>query len=301
LLEGIRRVPELQNKVLPRRFDIVLESDFWRLERIDEAAAFLAASESSERIGAVLTAMIDSEANDLAPKALRQFGTGPVFRSVAAYLDRRGSEEVSGSERAWLSSAVIDTAAVAEALSSRSVAMWTTLVAIARVTDPDSIPNEFGEDPWLTAAGVASGELSEQGRLYLFAYLLARALGQRSRNQAELISLTFDDVYVAASESRLPVEAWMLLESRLPSSRLWFEWDRCQRLRIGAVDAFVDRGLSAFIFANVTRSDSVFAQLAEAAAWKWGGRTYLRYVRRSLKDADRRRYAQRIDIIGNAL
>jgi len=301
LLEGIRRAPELQRNVLARRFDIVLERDFWRLERIDEVAAFRAASESSERMGAALTAMIDSEVNDLALKAVQHFGTGPVFRSVAAYLDRRGSEEVFGSGRAWLSSAVIDTAAVADALSSRSIAAWATLVAIARVTDPDSIPNEFGDDPWLTAAGAASGELSEQGRVYLSAYLLARALGQRSRNQAELISLTFDDVYVAASESRLPAEAWRLLESRLPSSRLWFEWDRCQRLRIGAVDAFVDRGLSAFIFGNVTSNDGVFAQLAEAAAWKWGGRTYLRDVRRSLKDADRGRYAQRIDIIGNAL
>jgi hypothetical protein len=151
-----------------------------------------------------------------------------------------------------------------------------------------TVPNDFGEDPWWIAASQSDGDISDDRGQYLAAYLLARAFGFRSNNQAELIRFAFDQVYLPALQSRLSREAWSIIEPRLPRSwASWIEWDICQRLRDVLVEAFIDRDLSPSTFTDVTKDDEVFAQLAEAAARTGRGRRFLRRATQSLMNQDR--------------
>jgi hypothetical protein len=144
----------------------------------------------------------------------------------------------------------------------------------------------------------AKGDLDGVQRQYLSAYLLARALGYRSRNQAELIECSFDDVYIPASQSRLSAEAWNIIEPRLPKP-WFFDWDYCQRMRDALVEAFVNRDLAPNSFMRVTRNDDVFEQLTRAIARTGRGRRFLKKALQSLMNQNE--WSKRAEIIQDAI
>lgn len=112
-------------------------------------------------------------------------------------------------------------------------------------------------------------------------------MGRRSRNQADLIKLSFESVYSAAQRSEIPDTAWRLLDDRLPRSYFWQHWDICQRLRSGVIEAFSDRLLSPEAFVTLTENQTLFYQLVDLARDSYSGRKYLRHVSKSITDGSR--------------
>lgn len=297
LLEGLHRRPELIPDILPCRPDVLAEPEFWTLEGAASSDIFRLVAADRTRLRHALEAMIRTDIDKLARIASDHLGVATIFRAIANRLDERNIEEPSKAEAAWLLAGLRDTGAVAGLLSDGAVRKRATLVAVARATYPDAVPNEYGEDPWLIAVRGVEGEASDRGRLYLAAYLLARAFGHRSRNQADLIAFSFDDVYFAALRSHLPDEAWRLVDAKLPWVPFWLHWDRCQRLRAGLADVFVDRELSPSVFSRVTVDDDLFADVAQRVARRTRGRSYLKLAHRALRAEDPQRYARRLRVI----
>jgi hypothetical protein len=163
-------------------------------------------------------------------------------------------------------------------LTEQFIGRPSTLEAESEVVAPDFVPNNYGIDPWLLAWRGIAGEASRSPPLYLSCFLLARAFGYRSRDQAELIQATFETVYWGAQRSEISEPAWRLINDRLPYPYFWQHWDRCQRLRSGVVDAFVDGWLSPNTFLTLTDDERLFYQLVDLAAESYSGRTYLRHV-----------------------
>ena len=77
--------------------------------------------------------------------------------------------------------------------------------------------------------------------------------------------------------------AWELLAPRLPESHDWQSWDRRQRLLAGVGQLYVRKDLAAASFGRIGRDASDFGCIVSAAAKEWGGRGYLRSVRREFK------------------
>src|ERR1019366_8060413 len=123
-----------------------------------------------------LRAMLVAKRGDLSTEVVRRFGTRQVLRAVAAYRGMNTSDNLPAAVLSWLEAALIDNAQVAEALSKGVFSDRATLAAIARHTKPGFVPNEFGDDPWLTAIQNSQGHVSDPEQKYLSAYLLARAL-----------------------------------------------------------------------------------------------------------------------------
>lgn len=281
LIQGLRRSPQSIPAVLARRPELTEERDLWSvMGNWWEEGVALAASRP-DRAEAALTAMLAAKRSDLASSAAQTFGSANVLRAVCHWASRAKTESDTETISAWLAASVRDGEALAEVLSADSIQTRAFLLQIARMTSPDLVPNNFGEDPWWTSARQTKDNLDDLGRQYLSAYLLTRAFGHRSRNQAELIEFTFDDVYIPASQSRLSAEAWNMVEPRLPRS-WFFDWDYCQRLRDALVDVFVDRELSPLIFTRITRDDEVFAQLTRAVARTGRGRRFLKKALQAL-------------------
>jgi hypothetical protein len=141
-------------------------------------------------------------------------------------------------------------------------------------TSPDAVPNDYGNDPWVEVLASWS-TLHTRMVTYLATYLLARALGWRSRSPAELVRYGFDAAYDALSRDRLPGDAWRLLEDRLPWVLPFVAWDRCLRVRNAVVGLFVERNLPPSAFARISDDDAYFAHLAHAMARTYRGRSYL--------------------------
>jgi hypothetical protein len=93
---------------------------------------------------------------------------------------------------------------------------------LAGIMRPDAAPNEYGEDPWLSALPHAWGSTSDGDETLLRAFLLARSLGSISRSQAELAEVAFEHTHSATAENRLSDESWRLLDPVLPRSSWWF-------------------------------------------------------------------------------
>ena len=106
--------------------------------------------------------------------------------------------------------------------------------------DPDAVPNEYGEDPWLKAMEMSSDSNDVAGEDYLAAFLLNRALGWNSRSIGRLMFFCVQRVHQALAVERLDWNAWNLVQRRLPWASPWKAWDRCGRVRLAVVDKFVD-------------------------------------------------------------
>lgn len=281
LIQGLRRSPQSIPTVLGRRPELTEERDMWMITGPWFERGMSVAAHDRDRAQSALTAMLAAKRNDLASSAVRTFGGAKVLKAISGSASGTPMQDDAETVSAWLTAAVVDAEGLAEALSEGYAIEPSFLVLIARKTYPDFVPNNFGDDPWWTSVRQAKGAVEDASQQYLSAYLFARALGYRSRNQAELIEFSFDNLYFPALQSRLSSEARTILESRLP--RPWFfDWDYCSRMRDAIVNVFVDRDLSPISFTRLTRDDDIFAQLTGAVARTGRGRRFLKRALQSL-------------------
>ncbi|SFB61072.1 hypothetical protein [Azotobacter beijerinckii] len=276
LAAGLAQAPGIRSAALSRRPELVGLPEFWAtLDSVDEA--FRTAKSSHMEIYAV-AALLSARRDDLAPRAVQEFGVRLILQALSTALDRMGDRLGT-----WLHMVVIDTGAVAEFLVTQPAIPRAMLYELAQLLQPDAVPNDYGADPWLIAHSNAVGAINEDAASYIFAYLLSRALGHQSRSMGELAKFSFESTYVAASKNLLSEKGWRLLELRLPCSVFWLSWDRCQRLRTGVTDLFIDRSLAPDLFGGLVQDDRLFSLLVEEAARSGRGRNYLKSVYHALK------------------
>jgi hypothetical protein len=272
LIDGLALTPELLKTVLAHRPEIVAQAAIWKTPSAVNAA-FETAKRASFQSSAI-AAILSAGQTALASRAVQEFGSKQVLEALGSADHDEGSALT-----ALVYAATKDSKVVAEFLSSQPSISRSLLYAVALALWPDSATSEYGTDPWLIAWQKAVGSISDAGFVYMAAFLLTRALGSRSRSQAELAQIGFEVTYVAAASNHLSAHSWRLLDSRLPGSDYWFGWDRCQRLRTGVIDLFVDRELSTSLFATLAKDSSLFALLASEAGKSRRGRRYLKRVR----------------------
>lgn len=295
LLDGIQSVPDLIEVVLARRPELAADSAVWGAKGSLRDAAFSHLRQAPELWQQTITAMIASDEAELARPAFAVFGAIAIWDVLALALDN--GNQPTDNLRSWLALAVSDKATIAQVLASGRIRTPKTLAAIARMTDPDDVPNDFGEDPWLTAVRNSAGDNRDHEANYFMSYLLSRALGNRSRSIADLAVIAFDVVYQAASGSTMGDDAWVLLERRLPHVPYWSRWDRCDQLRHGIAALFIDRGLDPGAFCKLSKDDSVFADLIRTAAKNWRGYSFLKRVRQALAESKSEHWGHRIDVL----
>lgn len=286
LLEGLREAPELIDRAVWRRPELVGQSLFWSDLQVGDEP-FRAATSSHLEVTAV-TAMVEAGRSDLAFRSASEFGAKTVLLALKSVPEANNDRTF-----AWVQAAASDPNAVADFLAHENGIRRAMLVGLARLLPPDAVPNVDGADPWLMAWRSSVGGIDETTVSFLAAYFLSRALGTRSRTPGELAQLCFERTHHATTHNHLPEEGWRLVEPRLPWSPLWFEWDRSQRLRAGIASLFVDRDLPPSSFARLVADNQLFGAIAYEAARSSRGRKYLRHVREAMKSdsalADRAR------------
>ena len=276
LIDGLSSEPNLLKIALVRRPEIVGQPAVWTTPNT-VSAAFEAANKVGLQPSAI-AAILKVGQSDLASRAVKEFGSKLILETLGSTEHDEGS-----GLNALVYAAITDTRLVAEFLADQPSISRSVLYAVSLALVPDAVPNDYGADPWLIAWQRAVGSISDAAFAYMTAFLLTRALGRRSRSQAELAQIGFEVTYVAVASNRLSAQSWNLLDSRLPWSDYWFGGDRCRRLRAGVIDLFVDRELSPSHFAELTKDTHLFTLLASDAGKSWYGRKYLKRVRDSIR------------------
>lgn len=275
VIEGIRRSNVVGSHAIELRPQLVRLPTFWAVHGHDARKLFEASKAAGQGTD-LIQAVILSGRRDLVRDLVRSFSATDILR----FLAERWTEAPSTIE--LLRDLTWDKSQLAGYLSNAASVPMAMLSQIAKATAPDAVPNDYGEDPWLTAFSRASATSSDKPPLYLMAYLLTRALGRKSRNQADLLTLTFSPVYAALEANVLPDDGWRLVDGRLPWTFAWRIWDRCDRLAEAVADVFVDRSLFLSAFINLTDNETAFTALVHAASKSMRGERFLDQVLREL-------------------
>jgi len=275
VIEGLRRHPDLAADLAWRRPEILFLADLWRIPKVrDDLVKHVPVADAGRLASALILAGRSGPARFVMQHA------DPL--DLLSALNRAPVEEGSTSE--WLSALARDPNKVARLLASGQVSQHAMLVAIARRISPDSVPNEYGDDPWLIALRSATGQIGQDDEDFLAAYILARALGGRSQSEAELLQFAYTRIYQALQQQRLSSDAKDLATGRL-NWGTWFDWDTCSRLRGTVTHRFIDRHLDPGTFGRLTEDGHLAITLIDEAARSGRGRKYLNDVRKSLKGA----------------
>ena len=277
LLGGLETVPELVPAALRCRPKLARSTALWRSGSRVVQEALRVITIDPEVADIALGELFGRNDTDLIETVTSVLSPEDLWRSLAPALEleRQSMDQLLP----WLRLGLRDPGAVAHVLASGRLTKRQVLTSIARLTSPDSVPNDYGDDPWVIAIRQSTGVLTKADAVYLSSYLLTRALGPRSRSCADLVEASFDEVYRAAAENQIDGDAWSLLDGRLPQPNYWQRWDRCKQLRYGVARLYVRRDLSAASFARLGSTDHDFVVLVKAAAKEWHGSDFLRHVR----------------------
>lgn len=290
LLKGLTSAPHLAARVAKRRPDVLSCTEFWLLET---AGVDLLDYLDADQAKLVAPALLEAGVVAAAPLIVSRLEPEPLAAILAGGIGRPALD-------AWLKALADRSEIVAGVLASGGIGDRATVIRLARMSDPDNVPNDYGEDPWLIAVRAASKGVGQRDEDFLSAFLISRALGRRSRSQAELIRVAYTTVYRALEQSRLPRDAERLVTGRLNWGG-WFEWDNCSRLRETVVDAFIDRHLDPETFGRLTDDGALATSLIDEAARSGRGRRYLAEVRRRLKDTEEKGIKARADYIAKKI
>lgn len=298
LIEGCHKHSSVVSRILSHRPELTSVPLFWEVESIDEPA-FNFLRNNQDQCSQAIVAMLECGARHLAWKAFATLGSREVWGTLAPAMDRALEEEKRDLQPwiEWINASLFDPSEVAEVLVKGRFHTKKPLAMIARMSHPEQIPNDYGDDPWVLAMRGAKGMLPPSDDVYLMCYLLARAMGSRTRNCTDLAVLAFDRVYQAAAKDSIQSDAWCMLDNLLPEPRFWDSWDRCERLRNAMSKLFVERELAPLVFANLTTDDRVFSELVRTTKFCRGGRSYLRLVRKALWEGSNSRSASRINAV----
>ncbi|MEO8057801.1 MAG: hypothetical protein ABI671_05710 [Burkholderiales bacterium] len=297
IVKGVLQEPQLLDAVISERPGVLVDERLWLA---DEAVVrkVLGHVASRGKVIAALKAIANVCASDTQPLVVDELGPDIVWNAIIEIANETPSAvpKVFGG---WVRALAKFPDAAAAALASGSMRWTSCLAVISRTFDPDAVPNAFGEDPWVIARSAARGEIDRESSLYLASYMFARALGTVSRSCAELVEVSFDEIYAATATDSIPSAAWDMLDVRLPQPGPWAKWDRCMQLRQGIAELYVRQRLNPSSFATLG-NDHVFKLLVRAVARERNGRSYLRDVRYQL-DRDGQRWASRIELIDKQL
>ncbi|WP_338768944.1 hypothetical protein [Massilia sp. METH4] len=291
IVAGLQTNGQIASAIAERRPDVLMHPAFWRIPEVDDG---LAERISNQDVGRAARALL--AAGRIGPATAIISRTDPV--DLISALE--SAEADPSTMLQWLAVLCRDRNKTAAVLATGRVTRMATILAVARQSRPDDVPNACGEDPWLIALRTATGVLVRSDEDFLSAFLLARALGWESRSQAELLRYSFTRVYRAFEEGGFSDEAKSIASWRLDWNA-WFSSDMCVRLTETVTRRFVEQDLAPQSFGRLTDDGPLAISLIDEAARTGRGRKYLERVRMALKDATEAGIRARADYIAKKL
>ena len=287
---GLRDNPQVIERVVHMRPDLLHRVDFWSIPNVDEE---LAANVDASAAGRVASALL----------AAGRGGPAVLLTELADPSELASALQAGVQSSAldvWLKALGRNPTKTAPVLVSGLISNRSILIYLARASDPEAVPNEYGQDPWLIAVHAAPELVGQEDEDFLAAFLLSRAIGHTSRSKADLICFSYATLYRALQESRLPNDVERMVTSRLDRGG-WLAWDNCARLRATVVGRFVDLHLDPETFGRLTGDGELAIPLIDEAARTGRGRRYLEEVRNELKGAGEKWARARADYIADKI
>lgn len=134
---------------------------------------------------------------------------------------------------------------------------------IPTVINPNSkfIANS-DSDIWLKIISNEILDFNYEDRIKFKAFILALALNKSDNNTIDLISYSFEDVYIAALNDHLDFNSWRFIEEHTRPLPFWKEWDKCKKLRNTLIEKFVEFKWPKDYMDRIFKNDEIFMKMA---------------------------------------
>jgi hypothetical protein len=283
LLEAInpeiaRKITSQQPHFLPTLFrakpELGTSVELWRAagDHVRELFESLASSNglNDEHIAAVSEAILSSGAEFLIKRIVDKWGKPAVF-GVLNYVLNSGSEL---SERV-MGALTFHTESVMEWLCAKNDRTIFAKLVCAHVVAPYSYQiKDFGTEVWLKAYEELRQREDYREVNYLAALILALGLQNAPPIPIKVIGLCFEHIHQLAWTDKMPDANWVILDPIVPHLLWIHDWDKCERLRRGLIEAFVKFHWPRELLRDCIKNNQLFERVLQSAKRVDGGYSY---------------------------
>ncbi|MGD0813506.1 MAG: hypothetical protein ABSA83_07880 [Verrucomicrobiota bacterium] len=216
----------------------------------------------------IVQAILESDSESLLRRALESWGKPAVFGT----FDWIAKHEGVLSDRS-VGALTFHVTSVVEWLLATPERPRCAVIAAAHIVAPYSYQiRESDTQPWLRTFRELVKDGRDKDSIYFATFLLALGLQNAPPVPLTLIAETFERVHQAAWDEALPDNAWVILDPIVP--HLWWhhDWDKCERMRRGLIEAFVKNHWPSIQLVECIPNQDLLVQVVTTASKVSGGK-----------------------------
>ena len=140
-----------------------------------------------------------------------------------------------------------------------------------------------GAKIWIPFSEYAVKMLKGEILIDSMAFILTIGLSNPGEGADILVARAFEIVHDAESKNSLKYKHWYYLNELLPNVYWWQEWDKCERLRKGLVDAFIEFNWPYSSFILALQNIELFLKVLDYCDKQRSTRGYIRDIYTEIK------------------
>jgi hypothetical protein len=137
-------------------------------------------------------------------------------------------------------------------------------------------------DIWISIASKAKMILNKDKLNNTMSFFLTLAFNNTDPKYAKLFEFSFMDVHNALKYNELEYHYWRILENKLPQVEIWRSWDKCERLRRGFVEIFINNDWPFQAFLQSVPDKETFTRILEYCNKTYNGRKYIKNLKQEV-------------------
>jgi hypothetical protein len=281
-------IPGLVATVVRMNPELAKSPSLWNGQADHQRGLFdaaMAGEISTDTQSSIVQAMLQAGSDAVAERATKKLGAVAV-NAVMNWFDESGLQYLSDLREGWRRALAPQTRALLDWLAVRKETRQASGALIADLSDPhSSAVRQQGTNLWLKVI-VDDKTVPANTRTRLYAFCLALGFDAPAGQPDELVARTFDVIHSAVAGSRLGEDSWAWLDDYLPTLPIWRYWDRCERLRRGLAERFINHDWPVAHFFRCAPNRDDLRDLLKACDKVEGGRRLLKRIRRAVSDGE---------------
>src|SRR5579859_821683 len=289
--ETAQEITRERPKFLPGLFrarpDLARSPELWKLGGDRKRELFEAVVGQKEldssAIRGIVAALLDSDSESFLRRAINLWEKDAVF-SVLDWVEAHEGR-MSRTSRDALSNQPDFVMDWVQEKADRSPA---SLLAVAYLVAPyASRISKRDSEVWLRTFREVQGTATDAEKDYLASFLLTLAFCNAPPAPLDLVAESYQRVHKAAWEERLSDEAWSIVEPLVPELWVLKNWDWCERLNRGLIEAFIHHRWPSSGLRRIKNyhprnsATDLMQQIFESARDVKGGKDFVRNVERN--------------------
>jgi GTPase-associated protein 1, N-terminal domain type 1 len=216
-------------------------------------------------------ALLESDSEFLLKRALETWGQ-PVVFGVLDWLAKGNGQLTDRS----LGALTYHVESIAQWILAHEDAPQSVVIDAAHIVAPFSYQfRQYDSRVWLRTFRDLAAQGNQSEANYFAAMILALGFQNAPPESLTLVEDCFERVHQLAWNDALPDAAWLILDPIVP--HLWWlhDWDKCERLRRGLIEAFVKFRWPAIKLVDCIKNEVFLARVVESAQKVEGGKELL--------------------------